>query len=181
MKALPAPGPAATTTAAPAAAPAAPRADVVRRDGRTNAERMRDDIDARHGEELKRLGGLAAQADRDLQTYIGACYEKFLPIQVLPPGPTPPDGNPPPPRPRATIFELWRGRPAWAWTETWSTLSTYTSESTAFCQGLWNDISGRVGVVRTALDRIEAQARTDDIFPGVVRDAFVAYGLSDGR
>jgi hypothetical protein len=181
MKTLPAPAapePAAAVAAAPPAA--TPRAEVVRRDGRSTVERMRDEIDVRFGDELKRLGAVAAQADRDLQTYTGACYERYLPIQVLPPGPTPPGGTPPPVRPRATIFEMWRGRPAWAWNETWSTLAA-TTESVAFCQGLWNGVSGRAADVRAGLDRIEAEARTADIFPGVVRDALQAYGLSDGK
>jgi hypothetical protein len=100
---------------------------------------------------------------------------------VLPPGATPPGGTPPPVRPRATIFEMWRGRPAWAWNESWSTLSTAPAESTAFCQELWNFVSAHAADVRAGLDRIEAQARAADIFPGIVRDALVQYGLSDGK
>jgi hypothetical protein len=179
MKALPAPGPAPTATPAPAPS-ATPRAEVVRRDGRTSVERMRDEIDARFGEELKRLSAAAVKADDVLQTYMGACYEKYQPIQVLPPGATPPGGTPPPVRPRASILELWRGRPVWAWNDTWSRPAGNV-ESTAFCEGLWNDVSGRAAEVRAGLDRIEADARSSDIYPGVVRDAFRAYGLADGK
>lgn len=179
MKALPAPAaPAAPAVATPGATP---RADVVRRDGRTTAERMRDEIDARFGDELKRLGDVAAKIDPDLQSYMAVCYEKYLPIAVLPPGPTPPGGTPPPPRPRATLFEMWRGRPVWAWNDTWSTPAVVSAQSTAFCQGLWKDLSDRAADVKAGIDRIEAEARAADIFPGVVRDALEAYGLSDGK
>lgn len=173
MTALPPPSP------APAASEAS--APPLRRDSRTPTERMRDTFAEKHGPELKALSAAAAQVDRDLQTYMGACYDKFLPIQVLPPGPTPPAGNPLPTRPRASIFELWRGKPVWAWTENWSTLASANAESVAFCQGLWKDVSGRAADVRAGLDHVEAQGRADDIYPGIVRDVFAAYGLSDGK
>jgi uncharacterized protein YgiM (DUF1202 family) len=160
---------------------ASSRAETVRRDGRTSMERMRDEIDERYGRELKQLGEVAAKTDANLRTYMTACYERFQSIPVLPPGPTPPGGNPPPVRPLASIFDLWRGRPAFAWNESWSSRAAISAESTTFCQGLWNDVSGQSADVQAAVARIEAAARDSDIFPGVVRDALLAYGLSDGK
>lgn len=177
MKALPAPAPA----PAPADPNAPTRADAVRRDGRSTAERMREELDKRFGDELKRLGEGASAINADLQTYMSACYERFLPPQVLPPGPTPPEGTPPLPPPRASVFEMWRGRPAWAWNDTWSTPALVTPDSSSFCQNMWGDLSTRAAEVKTRLDRVEADARAADIYPGVIRDALTSYGLSDGK
>jgi hypothetical protein len=112
---------------------------------------------------------------------MAVCYERYLPIAVLPPGPTPSTSSPPPARARATIFDIWRGRPMFAWNETWSTQALVSAESTAFCQGLWNDVNGRSAEVKAGVERVEAEARNADIYPGVVRDALQAYGLSDKR
>jgi hypothetical protein len=173
MKALPAPTAPTPIGETPGATP---RVDTVRRDGRTTAERMRDDLEEKYGDELQRLAGLMLKADDLLQTYMGACYEKSQPIQVLPPGPTPAAGTPPPVRPRASVGELWRGRPVWTWNDTWSTPAGNTG-SVAFCQGLWNDVSARATAIRSAVEEFEAQARAADVYPGVVREVLQSHGL----
>jgi hypothetical protein len=179
MKALPAPAPPAPTPTGSTPG-ATPRVETVRRDGRTTAERMRDDLEERYGEELQRLAALMLKADDLLQTYMGACYEKYQPIPVLPPGATPAAGPPPPVRPRASIGEIWRGQPVWAWNDTWSRPAG-NIESTAFCQGLWNDVITRATAIRSAVDTIEVQARAADVYPGVVRDVLQSHGLGDGK
>lgn len=176
-----APEPATPTASEPRGARAGARAETVRRDGRTSAERMRDELDARFGDELRRLGDVAAKIDPDLQNYMAACYDRYFPMVVLPPGPTPPAGTPPPVRARATIFDIWRGRPAFAWTEVWSTPMYVSADSTTFCQRLWTDVNGRSAEVKAGVERVEAAARDADIFPGVVRDALASYGLSDKK
>ena len=174
--------PADVTTAGPAdASSAATRADSVRRDGRTTLERMRDDLEGRFGSELRRLGEQALKIDPDLQTYMAVCYDKYLPIAVMPPGPSPASPAPPPGRPRATVFDLWRGRPIYGWNETWSTQALIAADSMAFCQGLWKDLDARAAEVKGGVDRVEADARALDIYPGVVRDALEGYGLSERR
>ena len=173
--------PSAAVAAGPVgASPAVTRADTVRRDGRTTLERMRDDLEERFGSELRRLAEQASKLDPDLQTYLAVCYDKYLPIAVLPPGP-PPASPPPPGRPRATVFDLWRGRPVYGWNESWSTGVLISADSTAFCQGLWKDLEIRAAEVKGGVDRVEADARNLDIYPGVVRDALQGYGLSERK
>jgi hypothetical protein len=167
-------------TAGDARSASSARADIIRRDGRTSMERMRDEFDARYGAELKQLSEVAAKLDPDLQSYMATCYDRFQPVAVLPRGPTPPGVAAPPPRLRASMFDLWRGRPAFAWNQSWSSPAT-SGEGTTFCQGMWNDVSTRAASLQAAVARIETAARDADIFPGVVRDALMAYGLSDGK
>jgi hypothetical protein len=176
-----APEPATSTLIESRGARAGAPAATLRRDGRTSAERMRDDLDARFGDELRRLGEVAAKIDPDLQNYMATCYDRYFPIAVLPPGPTPPSGTPPPVRARATIFDIWRGRPAFAWTEVWSTPMYVSADSTTFCQRLWTDVNTRSAEVKAGVERVEAAARDADIFPGVVRDALTSYGLGDKK
>jgi hypothetical protein len=168
-------------TALNAGAPA-PRAEVVRRDGRSTTERMHDTLEELYGDELRRLSELASKVEPELQSYMTVCYERYMPPVVLPPGPTSPSGPPPAPaRVRASLFDLWAGRPVYAWNESWSTGLLVSVDSVTFCQRLWNDVAGRAAEVKAGVDRIERDARSADIYPGVVRDVLEAYGLGPRR
>jgi uncharacterized protein YgiM (DUF1202 family) len=173
---------ASTPPAPPAVAPAPEpsRLDTVRRDGRTTVERMRDDLEAQFGPELKRLGETAATIDPDLQNYMATCYDKYLPV----PSVVPPDGptvGSRPPRVRATLFDIWRGQPVFGWNERWSGPPLMSAESSDLCHGLWNQVSERAADVKARVEEIEKAARFADIYPGVVRDALEAHGLSEKR
>lgn len=162
-----------------------PRRDPGAADVRSSSERMRDNLEGLYGTELKRLGGLANDLERDLQTYLTACYERFLPVPVEGAAPraapSEPSARPVKVSPRTSLLTLLHGQVPFAWNETWTTQSLLVSENAAFCQGLWNDVSGRAAAIRARLDELELGARRNDIYPGVVRDALADYGLSEPR
>jgi hypothetical protein len=46
------------------------------------------------------------------------------------------------------------------------------------CEGMWRDITNGSRAIRTALAQIEADARANNVYPGVVRELYEAYGVN---
>lgn len=111
---------------------------------------------------------------------MSSCYDKYLPVPSVPPAGAPPVAERAD-RPRATMFDLWQGRPAFSWNETWSTNPLLSADSTAFCQTLWNRVHALAGEVKAGVEQIESAARFADIYPGVVREVLETYGLAERR
>ena len=111
-------------TATKKARPEAGRVTPGLADGRTADERMRDVFAERYDPELKRLSGLAAAVDNDLQSYLAACFERFASIKVegAAPRSTAVDDILKAARssPGAARFALWSGTAAFQWNETWA-------------------------------------------------------------
>jgi hypothetical protein len=151
-------------------------------DGRTNDERMRDVFAERYDPELKRLSGLAAAVDNDLQSYLAACFERFASIKVegAAPRSTAVDDILKAARssPGAARFTLWSGTAAFQWNETWAPQPN-DSSSMPSCGRLWEDVRGRADSLKVDLEYLERDAREHDIYPGVVREMLAARGLAE--
>lgn len=163
-------------------------------DPRTTLERMFDEADRAYGEDLAHLGTLAARVDRYAQAYLASCYDRYLtePDLTLATRPT---GSlalsiPPPqndagrldtrrsPEPRPSDFEQSSGTPVLPWSEYWTPLGVTGGETMVPCEGMWRDITNGSRAIRTALAQIEADARANNVYPGVVRELYEAYGVN---
>jgi hypothetical protein len=151
-------------------------------DGRTTEERMRDTFAERYEPELKRLRGVAASVDADLQAYLGACFQRFasIPVEGAAPRQTAVDDILKAARstPGAARFALWSGTAAFAWNPSWAPQANDNS-SLPSCERLWVDARGRADRLKVDVEFLERDARDHDIFPGIVREMLAANGLAE--
>jgi hypothetical protein len=152
-------------------------------DGRTEDERMRDRFAERYDPELKRLAGVAATVDANLQSYLGSCFQRFasIPVEGAAPRSTTVDDILKAARssPGAARFALWSGTAAFQWNPTWAPQANDNS-SLPSCERLWEDVRGRADALKVELEFLERDARDHDIYPGIVRELLAARGLAEG-
>jgi uncharacterized protein YgiM (DUF1202 family) len=151
-------------------------------DGRTSAERMRDAVEARYGEELVRLGRDAAAVDRELQAYLAACVERFatIPVEGAAPRSNAVDDMLRAARatPGAARFQVWAGTAGFQWQDSWEAQADPTSTLPS-CSRLWQDARSHAERLKVDVELLERDARAQDIFPAVVRAALEAHGLAE--
>jgi hypothetical protein len=151
-------------------------------DGRTSDERMRDVFSQRYDPELKRLVGLAAEVDADLQSYLASCFQRFasIPVEGAAPRTTAIDDILRVARssPGAARFALWSGTAAFQWNPTWAPQAN-DSSSTPSCERLWEDARGRADRLKVDLEFLERDASEQNIYPGIVREMLAARGLAE--
>jgi hypothetical protein len=163
-------------------------------DPRSAIDRMRDAADHAYGADLAHLGSLAARIDRDAETYLSYCYDRYATSLGVAAAAAPAGwlarAVPPPqteagrldarraPAPVSSDFEQSSGTPVQPWSETWRPLGITGGESLVPCDGMWRNIHAGGTAVKKALDQIEADARANNVYPGVVRELFDAYGVN---
>jgi hypothetical protein len=151
-------------------------------DGRTSDERMRDAFEARYGDELTRLGAVAADVDRELQAYLAACVERFasIPVEGAAPRTNAVDEILRAARssPGAARFQLWAGTAAFAWQDSWEPQAEQTSALPS-CGRLWEDARAHADRLKVDLELLERDAGVYNIYPGVVREALEARALAE--
>ena len=151
-------------------------------DGRTSEERMRDAFEARYGEELVRLGREAAAVDRELQAYLTACVERFatIPVEGAAPRSNAVDEMLRAARatPGAARFQVWAGTAAFQWQDTWEPKADPASPLPS-CGRLWEDARSHAERLKVDVELLERDAREQDIFPAVIREALEARALAE--
>jgi hypothetical protein len=173
---------AATKKAAPDAGRPAPGLA----DGRTSEERMRDVFAQRYDPELKRLAGVAASVDADLQSYLSGCFQRFgsIPVEGAAPRSSAVDEILKAARssPGAARFSLWSGTAAFQWNPTWAPQAANdTTSATPSCERVWEDVRGRADRLKVDVELLERDAREHDIYPGVIREMLAARNLSESE
>jgi hypothetical protein len=153
-------------------------------DGRTTDERMRDAFTERYDPELKRLAGVAASVDTELQSYLSGCFQRFgsIPVEGAPPRSSAVDEILKAARssPGAARFALWSGTAAFQWNPSWAAQSANdTASATPSCERVWEDVRGRADRLKVDVELLERDAREHDIFPGVIREMLAARNLAE--
>jgi len=153
-------------------------------DGRTTDERMRDLFAERYDPELKRLAGVAASVDAELQSYLSGCFQRFgsIPVEGAAPRSSAVDEILKAARssPGAARFALWSGTAAFQWNPTWAAQSANdTTSATPSCERVWEDVRGRADRLKVDVELLERDAREHDIFPGVIRDMLATRNLAE--
>jgi uncharacterized protein YgiM (DUF1202 family) len=151
-------------------------------DGRTGDERMHDRFIERYGAEVDRLAGAAGNVDADLQTYLGACFERFASIKVVGAAPRRTAVDDILASARATKggarFALWNGSPGFAWKPEWAPQPN-DSSSLPSCERLWTDVVVRADRLKVDLELLERDATEHEIYPGIVREALATRNLAE--
>jgi hypothetical protein len=168
------------------AAPAAGRPEPGLADGRTSEERMRDLFAERYDPELKRLAGVAASVDAELQSYFSTCFQRFasIPVEGAAPRSSPVDEILKAARssPGAARFSLWSGTAAFQWNPTWAPQATNdTSSATPSCERVWEDVRGRADRLKVDLELLERDALEHGVYPGIVREMLAARNLAESE